>query len=238
MRTLVLIRASAKDAAIVRQNLPWYLKSGCDLAGVDGRDSQLPCWPSDAFKFAEAFGPTDFPLFNYGGKQAGSPMFLVEMFEWCLLHDYDSFLATEADSMFVGPVPGMVPSGFGTFIAGYCPPHWGCGDGPFLHPPFWMSRETAKRFTDVGRVMAERGDTGNGSPDVFTGMVCVKAQIPIEQQQVYSTNGLDMRCASKLMAARTAYNTGAWHIHGVKRQDHIDYISGATNELPKDVILE
>ena len=238
MKTLVMIRANRKDQSIVKQNMGWYLKSGCDLAGVDGRDSMLDCWPID-FKYAIAFGPEEFPLFNESGRNSGVPAFLIEMFDWFIVNtDYDSFIATEADSMFVGKVPDKVPNGFGAFIAGYCPPQWNCGDGPFLHPPFWMSRETVIEFVRVGRKMVKEGDTGNGSPDVFAGLVCRRAGIPIEQQNVYSTNGNDMRCASKLIEARTAYNTGAWHIHGVKRQDHIDWITSATNAWSKDVIME
>lgn len=198
--------------------------------GADGHDDPLDCWP-DKFLIAKSFGPKKFDSSASG--------FLYGLFDWCLKNtDYNDYLLTEADSMFVGKVPTNCPDGFGTFIAGKCPAEWRCGNYWFLHPPFWMNRTRCAQFVEQCVHNISQDDIGNGTPDVFAGIVCEQAGIPIVQQSVYSTNGLDMRMGSKLLEARNAYNTGAWHIHGVKRQDHIDFISGVTAEFPQDVIWE
>lgn len=155
--------------------------------------------------------------------------------------DYGWFLFTEYDAIFLKAVPdlGQLGNGFGAFIAGYCPEKWDCGLGPFLHPPFVLAATTLRKWLKAAGELIMAGAVGNGTPDVFAALVCEKAKIPIHNLVgVWSTNGLDMRVASKMVQAREAARNGCWHIHGVKRLDHRQFILGETDQFPSDTIME
>lgn len=229
MRTLAIIQAHKACIQFIEPY--YYAGSKCDLAGVSGNDSKIEPseWPS-VFKHIISVGPLDGRVFDLHARR------IVEMFEWALSTDYDAFVATEYDSAFFREPPEPT-DGVGCWIAGYCDPRWKCGDGPFLHPPFHVSRVTARRIVDVGRDLLERRIIGNGTPDVFLGLVCTEGEIPIDRSNVYSCNALDMRIAEKMVDARNHFKRGVWHIHGIKRRDHYDFITGKTDQYPPDTFF-
>lgn len=234
MKTLVCVQGFAPAQETIRLNAPFYEKSGCDLVGVDGVDSEVKCWPG-CFRYAVAIPPAreDTRWFH--------PRRLMNTFNEVSRLDYDWFIFTEYDSIFLKAVPDMehLGDGFGAFIAGYCPEKWNCGSGPFLHPPFVMALATLGRWITAAAKMIMAGRFGNGTPDVFAALVCDEAKILIQNLEgVWSTNGQDMRVASKMMWAREAARNGCWHIHGVKRLDHRQYILGETDVFPADTIME
>lgn len=234
MNATVYIQGFAAAQDTIWLNLPYYLKSGCDLVGLDGPDSHVACWPS-CFKSVMAVGPPR------DESKSFHPIRLVAAFRKALESDASWFIFTEYDSIFLAPVPNPPVDweSFGAFIAGYCPESWGCGDGPFLHPPFVVYATTAARWEKAACSLIKRESFGNGTPDVFAAMACQEAGIPIVNlPNVWSTNGLDMRVASKLIAARKSAEAGCWHIHGVKRQDHLDFILGKSEVFPADTIME
>lgn len=223
--TAVMIQAHRAEQELFKANLPYFMVSGGRMLCVDASDAPLTIVPKGIEHRTV--------VVSNSGKRF-HPERLIRVFEVAIETGEDSVLLTECDSVFVR-VPEAVPDGFGCFIAGYCPPEWGCGEWPFLHPPFYMSRDVAKKWVEAAIRIVD-ADAGNGTPDVFAGMVCVQAGIPIVQLNVYSTNGLDMRAKSKLLEARKAFHNGVWHIHGIKRHDHLEFIFGWTNHFPKDAL--
>jgi len=234
MKTLVCVQGFASAQETIRLNAPFYQKSGCDLIGVDGVDSEVKCWPG-CFRFATAVKPVR------DGTMGFHPMRLLNTFNEVSRLDYDWFIFTEYDSIFLKKIPdfGVIGNGFGAFIAGYCPEKWNCGSGPFLHPPFVLSIDTLGKWITTAAELIMAGQLGNGTPDVFSALVCEKAGIEIHNLNgVWSTNGLDMRVASKMIQAREAARNGCWHIHGVKRLDHRQFILGEIDQFPIDTIME
>lgn len=222
----VLIQAHRGEQDLFKANLPYFLVSGGRILCVDAEDSPLAVVPS-------GIQHVTVPVPSRTDKRFHAER-LLKVFQAAIDTGESTVLLTECDSVFV-KVPEAVPEGFGCFLAGQSPPEWECGHWPFLHPPFYMRREVAARWVEAASRIIEI-DVGNGTPDVFSGMVCVQAGIPIVPLNVYSTNGLDMRAKSKLVEARKAFLNGVWHIHGIKRHDHLDFIFGWTNLFPKDAL--
>lgn len=222
----VMIQAHRGEQDLFKANLPYFMVSGGRILCVDADDAPMAVVPNGI-----EHKTVSVPMRT--GKRFHAER-LLKVFQSAIATGESDVLLTECDSVFV-KVPESVPEGFGCFVAGYCPPEWKCGDWPFLHPPFYMRREVAQRWVEAASRIIET-DVGNGTPDVFAGMVCVQAGIPINQLNVYSTNGLDMRAKSKLVEARKAFLNGVWHIHGIKRHDHLEFIFGWTNLFPKDAL--
>lgn len=236
-RTALCIQAHAAAQESVRVCCPSWLKSGFDLIGIDGPEDELKCWPICFKKIIGLTGSWSH-CFDRTAKLF-HPTRLREMLMEMSMLPYDLFILSEYDSVIFSEPRGIQKGKFGAFIAGYCPESWGCGDGPFLHPPFICDKHTLEVLAAEAGGMRPDEDVGNGTMDVFMAILCKRAKVEIYQPEgVWSTNGLDMRMASKLMEARRALQSGCWHIHGIKRHDHLNYILGKTDEFPKDVIME
>lgn len=69
------------------------------------------------------------------------------------------------------------------------------------------------------------------------GLICIEGKITIHEANVYSCNALDMRVAEKLQEAKACYLNGGWHIHGLKRTDHIDFVTAKTIRYPADTFF-
>lgn len=228
MRIAVCVQAHDWALETLKLLEPYYLKAQADvLIGIDAEDRRVISWP-------QCFTKQITVCVDLGRLH---PTRLFNAISCALRElDYDAFLFTEYDSIFLKPLlappaPGIV----GAFIAGYCPPEWRCGNGAFLHPPFYGTRSTMEHWVNEAKWLLDRGLVGNGTPDVFCAMGCERAGIVIEQlPKVWSTNGLDMRIANRLRTARQEVKGGAWHIHGVKRADHLAYIMGQTDHFPAD----
>lgn len=235
MNLLVGIQGCAKDQATIDLNSSSWLQSGGCPIGLHANDSPVERWP-------EGVTPTE-PVATREGKWMGyglRPYVMADCFSalvrLALGVGCDWVLWTECDAVFFSEPPNLQP-GFYCFIAGYCPPEWKCGSGPFLHPPFLADVQTAFNWCCVELLFKD--DIGNGTPDVYAAKICDRAGIKIKQcPGVWSTNGLDMRVASKLQEARRQHQSGAWHIHGIKRVDHLNFITGKTDDYPSDTIYQ
>lgn len=222
----VIIQAHRGEQELFKANLPYFLVSGGRVLCVDANDAPLTVVP-DGIEHKTVTVPARTDKRFHAER-------LLNTFRAAIDTGESTVLLTECDSVFV-KVPEQAPHGFGCYLAGFSPPEWQCGYWPFLHPPFYMTREVAQRWVEVALKVIDE-DVGNGTPDVFAGMVCAKAGITIVPLNVYSTNGLDMRAKSKLVEARKALFNGVWHIHGIKRHDHLDFIFGWTNLFPNDAL--
>lgn len=234
MNTLIGVQAHAGMQEAIRVNCEFWPYEQCDVVGLEGDDSPIEWWPG--WIKSKIRSPIRHGRWlGYGFR----PTLLVDSIAgMCdFAGDHEWLLWTECDSIFLNGVPNrnFDPDGFNAIIAGYCPPEWKCGRGPFIHPPIVLSIDTAKRWVKAAKSMST--EIGNGAPDVFAPIVCDQAGIRVKHiEDVWSCNGLDMRLASKMKEARTAAKRGAWHIHGIKRQDHQDYILGRTDKFPDDTI--
>jgi hypothetical protein len=236
MKTLVGIQGHAGMQESINVNCEFWKNSNCDLIGLEGLDSPVEWWPD--FVSLRCKNPIrPGKSLGYGLKPTLSVDSIESLTKLANACHFDALLWTECDSIFLGPVPDEFDrSALNAVIAGYCPPEWKGGDGPFLHPPFLMTVEIATKWCDASKEVST--EEGNGAPDVFVPIVCKAANIGIVQiSGVYSCNGLDMRLLSKLNEARESARMGCWHIHGIKRKDHQDYILGKTNAFSADTIL-
>jgi len=235
MKLLVGIQGHSGDQAVINLNALSWMRSGGRLIGLHAKDSPVEQWP-ECVASTEPVEIRDGKWMGYGLR----PCVLADCFrllmKTAMVLDYDWVLWTESDAVFFKGAPQLEP-GFHCFIAGYCPSEWNCGNGPFLHPPFFVDVKTAFEWCCAEELY--RGDIGNGTPDVYAALVCQSAGIKIQQcPGVWSTNGLDMRVSSKLDQARSHYRSGAWHIHGIKRNDHLDFITGNSYVYPADTIYQ
>lgn len=224
---IVMAHAAAQESVTLLA--PYYLLSGCPVVGLDWSDSPIDCWPQ-CFAFCGPSLPAQPGFLNVNR--------ITQALEY--VTKFKSAIITEYDSLILKPAPEDPPDGIlYTFIAGYRPPQWGVGEGPFIHPPFWATGPTFKALSDAANELLKQGRIGNNTSDVFLADCCDYARVGIVQPPgIWSCNGLDMRVASKLLMARTEAMDGAWHIHGVKRQDHLDFILGQTNQFPADTYWE
>ncbi len=233
MKCLVGIQGHAGNQEAIECNGRHWLNGDQDLVGLNGEDSPAT-WPN--FVVGVITSPIrEGKWLGYGFRPTLLIDSIMALRNAAHAGKYDSILWTEADAIFLNSIPQFNRAAFNCTIAGYCPPEWNCGTGAFLHPPFLMSLDVADQWCAVaGSIELEQG---NGTPDVIAAMICKKAGIPILQlDRTYSCNGLDMRLATKMKEARVAMRAGAWHIHGIKRKDHQDYILGKTDAMPADTL--
>lgn len=234
MNVIIGVQCHAGAQGTIKLNSDSWYHVG-DVVGFEGEDSIVPEWP-DCVSGHVTVKIREGKWIGYGLRPTLMADCLEHLTQIALAIKYDWVLWTECDSVFFGPIPDQLDLGnFYCYLAGYCPQEWNCGRGPFLHPPFLMDVQTAKRWVESMRETPT--DAGNGTPDVFSAIVCERAGIPvISCLGVWSTNGLDMRVKSKLLEARSEREKGAWHIHGIKRVDHLKFILGETHEFPVDTI--
>jgi hypothetical protein len=234
MKTLVGIQGHRSAQQAIDCNRTTWQKSGCDIVALEGIDSEVSCWPDYIIGILMCS--------VRGGRWCGygmKPTLLIdcikELARVAEERGYEAILWTECDSIFLGKVPEVDDGVLGAFIAGYCPEQWRCGSGPFLHPPFLMTVTSAKRWLENAESVVE---FSNGTNDVVAAMAAERAGLEVKSLPgVWSTNGLDMRLAPKLQEAATAAQSGGcWHIHGIKHQEHLDFILGRASNWPKDII--
>lgn len=233
MNTLIGIQGHGGAQETIWGNAPFWPISGADMIGLGADDSQ-PQWP-EYFIAAVVSRIRPGKWLGYGLRPTLSADSLVALRNCAVAGGYDSILWTECDSVFLGPIPNFNQEAFNCVIAGYCPPEWNCGRLAFVHPPFLMSVTVADCWCET--VLQVNTETGNGAPDVFVPIVCAQAGIPLMPLAgTYSCNGLDMRLESKMREARASASNGCWHIHGIKRKDHLDYILQKTETFPADTL--
>lgn len=229
--TIVCIQGHAAARDTILLNEPFYKKAECTLVGLHGNDSVVE-WNNEVFERTFVAEKAEGKWCGYGLH----PSRLIDGMRKAVsaYPEADSFLWTECDSIFLGPVPSRIPESFEAFHAGDRPPEWNCGEGPFVHPPFWMSRKNWILWLSVA---AQLLGSGNGTTDVLAPMAAMAAGIPfVPCDEVWSTNGQDMRVASKMVQAKAMIETGVWHVHGVKRLDHLEFILGKTRNFPTDTL--
>lgn len=236
MKVLIGVQGHASAQDTINLNADSWFASGA-VIGLEGEDSPVECWPKCVLGYYTGKARED-KWIGYGIR----PTLMVDCLnaltviaaQW----GHDWILWTECDSAFFKPIPDNLDAGmFYCFVAGYCPPKWNCGDGAFVHPPYMMDIATARNWVTAAKNTPT--NVGNGTIDVFSAIVCERAGIPIIScPGVWSTNGLDMRVASKMMMAREAVRSGCWHLHGIKRLDHRQYILGESDQFPADTIME
>ena len=164
MKTLVGIQGYASAQETITLLCPYYMASGCDLVGFDYCRETVPCWPKC---FKEVFS-------TYATEETSDIAFhpnrLWSLFEalteWEHIHEYDSVIISEQDSIFVGPPPSYTHDDFDNgnsmvmkgFVAGYCPPEWNSGDGPFIHSPWWIHHDSIEEFWMASEKLVNRGN--------------------------------------------------------------------------------
>jgi len=134
-----------------------------------------------------------------------------------MMIDYDAVIISKPP-----PHPGY----FASFLAAYCPTEWGTKSTRCFGTPWWMDRETCRKFVAHGDVMLANGEFDSGAPDCYCGLILDRTGIPFTPVNSFHRNTLDMRLPRLLNECKEAIAKGAWIIHGFRDHQHLDYVLG------------
>jgi hypothetical protein len=227
VKTLVIVQAHRPAEEMLKLLAKNYVLAGADLAGVDEADSPVACWPN-CFRMVCAVE---------AGKPMRHPVRLLEVARMALASRYDRFVLAEYGSLFLGKIPDTPEEAFCGCIIGPSPPDWNVGSFPVMKPPYIANRPILERWLRAAESLIVAGKTGNGSTDMFVSMCCRKALLHVYGLSgVHALNG--SRNASDIVIARKRVEEGIWHLHGVKRADHLKFILQKSDLIPSDAIMQ
>ena len=219
MKSLLCIQSYSGARNHVHLLWPSYKMSGLDILGTCPVNSTHD-WPSDC-KFVH----------NIGEEGWLTPGFLIRWVNlWKVLlsdqkyEEYDSFLVTPFDVMFLKPAP-IHEGGLITHLAGF-KLNYGEKANTFYHPPWWADRKSAKVIVDHGEKLISEGTWELFAPDVFLGLIIEETKLSWRDCDVYSVNGGMMK--ECLPNAIKAVKNGAWFVHGVVNKEQMDALSSAS----------
>lgn len=206
----------------IERHWPYWKASGLDMLGIDRLDARVS-WPENI---------PCVPIGNstYIDKENGNMIrFMVEAFYYCLCEswsNYSDFMMIDYDAVIVSKPPPH-PGGFASTLAAYCPPEWKTQSTRCFGTPWWMDRETCRRFVEEGESLLATGYYDNGTPDCYCGLILDRRpDIKFSPVNSYHRNTLDMRLPRLLNECKQAIADGAWIIHGFRDAQHLDYVLG------------
>jgi hypothetical protein len=231
-KTVVAIQSYGKARDTVWRHFPFYLRSGCDLLGVNTTDT-IHDWPEGC------------PTIEIGrdGYLDGTDHLcrrMLDTLEYLLreprYQNHTHFMLIEHDSVFVRHVPQFEP-GLTTPYPGFCPKGWAMNSIWFIHSPWIMDRETALLMVDAGHALLERGIFDKGTPDAFIGSIISEAA---ERGIRWNQYGQDKTTMSVNSGSFSEGETGQklrrsfekrlreepdlWFLHGVKSTEELDWL--------------
>lgn len=220
-KTLLVIQAHAGMEPHIERHWPYWKSSGLDILGIDRVDGRVT-WP-------EAIESVAIGKSTYIDKAGGNMnRILVESFNCCLdrqFSEYTDFMMIDYDAVIISKPPPH-PGHFASFLAAYCPPEWGTKSTRCFGTPWWMDRETCRKFVAYGDVMLASGEFDSGAPDCYCGLILDRSGIPFTPVNSFHRNTLDMRLPRLLNECKEAIANGAWIIHGFRDAQHLDYVLG------------
>lgn len=151
------------------------------------------------------------------------PQRLIDTLKWFLSGRQEDFICiAEYDTIFKNPIKPL-PRGLSGHMAGGKPNGLACNY--FLHPPWAMDRETAKRMIEGGETLIHEGEYVGGTPDCFIGWLTERFNIPVltGSWTEFSRNSMD--CCGDLEMARNFWREGVDVIHGVKTSQELNFIT-------------
>lgn len=222
MKTLVVVIAHPQAAPILDTNWPWLQKCGCDIAVVNHAGSGF-------------FALDPHPRFN--PFIGGPPMHTInrwvdrflEVLTWCTsdpaTEDYDYYVLTEADSIFLRPVPDL-PFGFCATHAGYRSP--GFNAPHFYHAPWCMDHDSAIEFIRRAKLMLNYGVNESGYIDRFIGAYANLFDVQIhnlaERGLAHTRNTIEGNLVAE--AREHAKDPNCFFMHGIKTPAVLACVTG------------
>lgn len=196
-----------------------FLLSGADrIVGIGTTDGKctFPC---------ESVNIGENAYMKLKGKDDHLCRRLADTVEWCLEQPGDRFVIAEYDVLFLKKFPkfhGVAAHLTGGKVNGSI-------TNQFFHGPWGFDRESGVRLLQALRdVLPESQEYPNNSPDLFFGLACERAQIPVTcPWKMFTRNSLD-EPGSLDLAVQAALD-GAHVIHGCKTPEEFHTITAALN---------
>lgn len=219
MNTLVVIITHQGAQALLDRNWPWWVKGGYPLTIVEHADKPSMRIPTP---FVNGYS---VQLLRVGTDPDRMPhrwvgRFMAIMEACSQMPGPTDFCFIEADGIFTRPLPPH-PGGLVTTLAGHKSP--GFRGHNYYHTPWWMDRKTMGAVLFWGRRMLNADLDEAGFIDRFIGLMELLYDLTIVPASSYSQNSLDQ--SHFLEQARAAIAKGAYYVHGVKTQQHLDYVT-------------
>jgi len=218
-KTLLVIQAHGGMEEHINRHWPYWKASGLDILGISRTDAPVQ-WP-------ELIPSALIGRSTYIDKETGNMIrVMVDTFRFCLgLSLYSDFMMIDYDAVIIKPPPPH-PGGFASVLAAYCPPEWKTKSTRCFGTPWWMDRETCRKFVEEGERSLAAGDFDNGTPDCYCGLILDRTGINYYPVNSFHRNTLDMRLPRLLDECKEAIRNGAWIIHGFRDPQHLDYVLG------------
>lgn len=211
MKTLVVVIAHPEAWPVLQLNWPWLRRCGCDIAVVN--HAGQPFFPLD---------PPARHNLSIGGPPPTMENKWVDRFldilQWATCNpaadEYDRYILTEADSIFLGPIPDV--GDFAGYMAGYRSP--GFHGEMFYHAPWCLTHKAAEEFLRRARIMLGFKINEHGFIDRFIGAYRDMYGVYIGdlRGQTFTRNTIEM---TDVEECRANIKRGAWFIHGIKSPD-------------------
>ncbi len=201
----------------VARHWPYFLKAGADeIVGIGTIDGGC-VWP-DGCKSVNISENRYMEGPNLCHR-------LLDTLEYLLATHHSHFVIAEYDTVFFSTVPKF--TGVAAHLAGG--QTWGSLASFFIHNPWMIDRESAKKIFKCGKTLLNLGACKYGSPesspDVFLAWVCETLSLPVQfgLLREHSRNSYDT--PGSLEAAREAYRAGIDVLHGCKHAHELEFIT-------------
>lgn len=219
MKTLMLVITHPEAQATLLQNAATWAVANCDVYGVEHEDRPPMQWPAETKSvlrigtgLARAYGP-------------GNPLLtrFLKVFKWCASNaealDYNVFCISEADVIFVRPVPEWPILPLGTRAGGKSEGFLGSS---YFHPPWLISWEDMSAIVRYSERLLSVGLDERGFPDRFIGLLSdLYPDVGFQDSGNYSQNTLDQpHYMAEAIAAVKRPTT--WACHGCKTKSQYD----------------
>lgn len=209
----------------VERHWDGFVKSGATRIVGIGTTDHLCRFPGESVEIGKnAYLKTK-------GKDAHLCQRLLDTVEWCLTQPEDRFLIAEYDVLFLRKMPKF--HGVCAFLTGGKVN--GSKTSQFFHGPWGFCRESGALLVQALReALPDSQEYPDNSPDLFFGLACERAGIPVTcPWKMFTRNSLD-RNGDLDLAVQAALD-GVHCIHGVKQEWEFNSIMAAMNE--KEVSL-
>lgn len=208
-KNLLVVFSRGAEEDICSKFLPYWRKSGCDIAISAPLDDPFP-WHADdvrVFSFGKSIGPTRNTWFHLQSR-------MYDTFKYCLTLPYDGFVFTQFDSIALGPFPYIGPDDSVHRLAGGEAP--GFASSFFLHPPWCFGNNRLKQFVEAADDYDIKTTEG-GIADRWLSLIIERHCMPFEKcSWGWTANKIDS--PELLSCARQAVKNGALFVHGVDNE--------------------
>ena len=224
MSVMLAVMAYPGANATVARHWPYFENQKADwVYGIGTTDGKCE-WP-------EGVSSIDIGSDRYiDGSHL--PRRVLDTIETMLIMPWRVLMLVEYDTVIFKPLPAEnVKTAAAHFAGGQV---WSSKARWFAHNPWVFERESATIFLKWGRQAIADGlipertahnpSVPEASPDVFFGLICEMAHIPVEFHlwDEYSRNSFDI--PGHLEEAREAYRNGVHCIHGIKTREQLEFI--------------